>query len=166
MWPGPVPEQNQPATRVEVMFEETVEIWTDGACRGNPGVGGWGVLLKHKGVYKELCGGAALTTNNQMELTAAIEGLKALKRPCTVRIHTDSQYVKNGMTSWIFNWQKNGWKTADRKPVKNADLWRILLFEVRKHKVQWDWVKGHAGDPHNEKADERANQGIEKILQS
>ncbi|MDE2260832.1 MAG: ribonuclease HI [Betaproteobacteria bacterium] len=140
-----------------------VEIYTDGACKGNPGPGGWGALLDCQGKQHELSGGAPQTTNNRMELTAVIEALKALKRPCAVIIHTDSQYVQKGMTEWIQGWQRNGWKTANRQPVKNADLWMILAQEVPRHKIEWRWVKGHAGNPGNERADQLANQGIAGI---
>ena len=139
-----------------------VEIWTDGACSGNPGPGGWGALLRFGDKEKELCGGEAETTNNRMELKAAIEALNALKEPCEVELTTDSQYVKGGMTGWIFGWKKNGWKTANKKPVKNAELWQALDEAVSRHKVNWHWVKGHAGNPENEKADELARLGMEK----
>ncbi|MDJ0614252.1 MAG: ribonuclease HI [Rhizobiaceae bacterium] len=139
-----------------------VEIWTDGACSGNPGPGGWGALLRFGANEKELCGGEAETTNNRMELTAAIEALNALKEKCEVELTTDSQYVKGGMTGWIYGWKKNGWKTANKKPVKNAELWQALDAAVSRHKVNWHWVKGHAGHPENEKADELARLGMEK----
>ncbi len=138
-----------------------VEIWTDGACSGNPGPGGWGALLRFGDKEKELYGGEAETTNNRMELTAAIEALNALKEACEVELTTDSQYVKGGMTGWIFGWKKNGWKTANKKPVKNAELWQALDEAVSRHKVNWHWVKGHAGHPENEKADELARLGME-----
>ncbi|MCF6215717.1 MAG: ribonuclease HI [Emcibacter sp.] len=137
-----------------------VVMYTDGACSGNPGPGGWGAWLisgKHR---KELTGGKAETTNNQMELMAAIEGLKSLKGPCHVTLYTDSVYVKDGITKWIHNWKKNGWRTANRKPVKNAELWQALDAEVDNHDITWKWVKGHNGDPGNEKADELARQGM------
>ena len=137
-----------------------VVIHTDGACSGNPGPGGWGAVLKYNGTVKELKGGAPLTTNNQMELTAAIEALNALKRPCEVELHTDSQYVKNGLTKWIHGWKRNGWRTADKKPVKNAELWQALDAAVQRHKIDWLWVRGHAGDPMNERADQLANEGM------
>jgi ribonuclease HI len=140
--------------------EETVDIYTDGACSGNPGPGGWGVLLKMGSREKELWGGAKDTTNNRMEMTAAIEALKALKRPCKVRLHTDSQYLKNGITSWIRNWKRNGWRTSDKKPVKNVDLWQALEAEIETHDIQWVWVKGHAGHDGNERADSLANRGM------
>lgn len=134
-----------------------VEIATDGACKGNPGKGGWGVVLRMGGTEKELSGGEAHTTNNRMELMAAIQGLQALKRPCRVTLHTDSRYVMDGLTKWIHGWLKNGWKTADRKPVKNADLWQELLAAAKPHQVKWVWVKGHAGHPDNERADKLAS---------
>ena len=130
-----------------------VEIATDGACKGNPGPGGWGVLLRAGGVERELSGGEGLTTNNRMELMAAIQGLEALKRPCQVKLSTDSRYVMDGLTKWIKGWLRNGWKTADRKPVKNADLWQRLLAASEPHRIEWLWVKGHAGHPDNERAD-------------
>ncbi len=138
-----------------------VKIWTDGACSGNPGPGGWGALLRYGDKEKELFGGQADTTNNQMELMAAIEALNALKKPCTVELTTDSQYVKGGMTGWIFGWKKNGWKTANKKPVKNVELWQALDEAVSRHKVNWHWIKGHAGHAENEKADELARRGME-----
>ena len=134
-----------------------VEIATDGACKGNPGRGGWGAVIRHGATEKELSGGEAHTTNNRMELKAAIEGLKALNRPCRVTLSTDSQYVMLGLTKWIRGWQRNGWKTADRKPVKNADLWIELLEAVKPHRIEWVWVKGHAGHPDNERADRLAS---------
>jgi ribonuclease HI len=137
-----------------------VVIHTDGACSGNPGPGGWGAVLQYNGSVRELMGGAPLTTNNQMELTAAIEALNALKRPCEVELHTDSQYVKNGLTSWIHGWKRNGWRTADKKPVKNMELWQALDEAVGRHAIDWRWVKGHAGDPMNERADQLANEGM------
>lgn len=137
-----------------------VTIYTDGACSGNPGPGGWGVLLIYGSAEKELCGGAAETTNNRMELTAAIEALQALKRPLSVRLHTDSTYVKDGITRWIAGWKAKGWKTAAKKPVKNVDLWQALDDAVARHKIDWVWVKGHAGDPGNERADALARQGM------
>jgi ribonuclease HI len=139
---------------------ETVEIFTDGACSGNPGPGGWGALLLYGSHEKEITGGEFETTNNRMELMAAIEALKTLKKPCKVKLSTDSSYVKDGITQWIFNWQKNGWKTANKKPVKNSDLWQDLLEASKTHDLEWAWVKGHSGHPENERADELANQGM------
>jgi ribonuclease HI len=139
-----------------------VVIYTDGACSGNPGPGGWGVLLRWKDTEKELCGGDRQTTNNRMELTAAIQALEALRRPAQVRLHTDSTYVLNGITKWITGWQRNGWQTQSKKPVKNADLWQRLAAAISPHEVTWIWVKGHAGDPGNERADELARLGITK----
>lgn len=140
-----------------------VTLYTDGACKGNPGKGGWGAYLQSGRHSKELFGGEASTTNNRMELTAVIQGLSALKRPCIVHIYTDSQYVKKGMQEWIHNWKARCWKTASKQPVKNAELWQLLDTEVNKHQVHWHWVKGHAGHPGNEKADELANQGVELV---
>jgi len=142
-------------------FHCRFQIWTDGACSGNPGPGGWGALLRYGDNEKELFGGEADTTNNRMELMAAIEALNALKKPCTVELTTDSQYVKGGMTGWIFGWKKNGWKTAAKKPVKNDDLWKALDEAVSRHQVNWHWIKGHAGHEENEKADELARRGME-----
>ena len=142
----------------------TVEIYTDGACRGNPGPGGWGALLRYGGVERELCGGEPDTTNNRMELQAAIEGLKALTRPCQVDLTTDSEYVRNGITRWLEGWKKKGWKTSARKPVKNADLWLALDEENQRHEVSWHWVKGHSGHRENERADQLANRGIDELL--
>ena len=137
-----------------------VQIWTDGACSGNPGPGGWGVLMTFRDEEKELSGGEFETTNNRMELTAAIEALRALKRPCQVDLHTDSQYVRGGITEWLENWKRRNWRTAVKKPVKNDDLWRLLDEETQRHDITWHWVKGHAGDPGNERADELARQGM------
>ncbi|WP_294262545.1 ribonuclease HI [uncultured Sphingomonas sp.] len=134
-----------------------VEIATDGACKGNPGPGGWGALIRHGAREKELSGGEALTTNNRMELMAAIQGLNALKKPCRVTLSTDSRYVMDGLTKWVRGWLKNGWKTADRKPVKNAELWQALIAAAEPHRVEWKWVKGHAGHPDNERADKLAS---------
>ena len=142
---------------------DVVEIYTDGACKGNPGAGGWGALLQSGGKTRELYGGEALTTNNRMELMAVIRALEALKRPCTVRLHTDSQYVQLGISKWIHGWKKNGWRTADKKPVKNADLWRELDELAAKHEIEWLWVKGHAGEEGNERADELANLGAASV---
>lgn len=139
---------------------QRVAIFTDGACKGNPGPGGWGAILRFGATEKELNGAEGLTTNNRMELQAAIAGLSALTRPCHVDLTTDSVYVRDGITKWVHGWQKNGWKTADRKPVKNADLWQALLAAARPHQVSWHWVKGHAGHPENERADALANAAI------
>ena len=130
-----------------------VDIFTDGACRGNPGPGGWAALLRMGGKEKEIFGGEALTTNNRMELLAAIRALQALKRPCRVALHTDSVYVKDGITRWIHKWRINGWRTSDKKPVKNAELWQELVDACEPHRIEWHWVKGHAGHPENERAD-------------
>jgi ribonuclease HI len=143
------------------MAEGKVIIHTDGACSGNPGPGGWGAVLQYNGTVKELKGGEPLTTNNRMELTAAISALNALKRKCEVELHTDSTYVKDGLTKWIFGWKKNGWRTADKKPVKNVELWQALDEAVQRHVIDWRWVKGHAGDEFNERADQLANEGME-----
>ncbi len=140
-----------------------VEIWTDGACKGNPGPGGWGALLRYGDHERELYGGEAATTNNRMELTAVIEALGSLKRRCQVVLHTDSQYVQLGITEWLPNWIRRGWKTAERKPVKNADLWQLLQAAAARHDIDWRWVKGHAGHDGNERADELANRGVESI---
>lgn len=137
-----------------------VEVWTDGACSGNPGPGGWGAILRYGEREKELSGGEPLTTNNRMELLAAISALEALTRPCTVILHTDSQYLRQGITGWIHGWKRNGWKTADRKPVKNDELWKRLDAALGQHKIAWEWVKGHAGDPMNERADALARAGM------
>lgn len=142
-----------------------VVIYTDGACKGNPGPGGWGALLRSAdGSEKELCGGELGTTNNRMEMMAVIEALAALKRPCAVVLHIDSQYVLKGMTEWLVGWKAKGWKTAAKQPVKNVDLWQRLDILVASHTIDWRWVKGHAGDPGNERADGLANQGVEKAL--
>lgn len=146
--------------------EDLIEIYTDGACSGNPGPGGWGALLIYKGVEKELCGGEQLTTNNRMEVMAAIEALKALKRTSHARIHTDSIYLRDGITKWIHGWKRNGWRTADKKPVKNMELWKELEEATTLHQVQWAWVKGHAGHPENERADALARQGMTPYLKS
>jgi len=140
------------------------EIYTDGACRGNPGRGGWGAVLRYKGHEKTLYGAEPLTTNNRMELMAAIRALESLKRPCRVRLTTDSQYVQKGITEWMANWKRNGWKTAAKKPVKNADLWQRLDTAISGHQIQWEWVRGHSGHPENELADELANRAIDELL--
>jgi ribonuclease HI len=139
-----------------------VEIFTDGACSGNPGPGGWGAILRYGAAEKELCGGEADTTNNRMEMTAAIRALETLKRRSTVRIHTDSNYLKDGITRWIHAWKTRGWKTADKKPVKNVDLWQRLEAALEHHHVEWVWVRGHSGHPENERADALARSGIPK----
>ena len=138
-------------------------MYTDGACKGNPGPGGWGVWLTSNGHEKELFGGEPVTTNNRMELLAVISGLGALKERCTVQLYTDSQYVRQGITTWIHNWKKRGWLTTDKKPVKNSDLWRELEAATLQHDVHWHWVKGHSGDPGNERADALANQGVDSV---
>jgi ribonuclease HI len=142
---------------------DQVELYSDGACQGNPGPGGWGVLLRFRGNEKELSGGEPATTNNRMELTAVIRGFEALTRPCRVVVTTDSQYVRNGITVWIQRWRRNGWRTADRKPVKNSDLWQRLDELVSAHEVEWHWVKGHAGHPENERADRLATAAIARL---
>jgi ribonuclease HI len=142
---------------------DVVTIYTDGACKGNPGPGGWGALLRWGDHEREMFGGAPATTNNQMELTAVIRALESLKRSCDVDVHTDSQYVKNGIESWIHGWKRNGWKTADRKPVKNAELWRELEAQAARHRVRWHWVRGHNDNPGNERADALANRGVADI---
>ncbi len=144
------------------MSDPEVIIYTDGACKGNPGPGGWGVLMISGEHRRELCGGETLTTNNRMELTAAIEALRALKRPTNARLFTDSSYVKQGIETWIHGWKRNGWRTSDKKPVKNSDLWQTLDALVATQKVEWRWVKGHSGDPGNDRADALSNQGIPK----
>jgi len=144
-------------------METPVDIYTDGACKGNPGPGGWGVVLRYGAHEKELFGGERRTTNNRMELTAVIRALQALTRPSVVDVHTDSQYVQKGISEWIAGWKARGWKTADRKPVKNEDLWRELDALAAAHRVRWHWVKGHAGHPENERADALANRGVESV---
>ncbi len=142
-----------------------VDIHTDGACSGNPGPGGWGAVLSYKGKTREICGGQAETTNNRMEMMAAIQALEALTRSVDARLHTDSTYLKDGITKWMARWKANGWKTAKRKPVKNIDLWQRLEAALIGHRVEWRWVKGHAGDPGNERADALANQGMAEYLE-
>ena len=144
--------------------EASVHIYADGGCRGNPGTGGWGVLLQAGASEKELWGGEANTTNNRMELTAVIRALEALKRPTKIHVHTDSQYVQKGISEWIHNWKRNGWRTADKKPVKNADLWQVLDALTKQHEIKWLWVKGHAGNPGNERADSLANRGMDEFM--
>ena len=143
-----------------------VVMYADGACKGNPGPGGWGVYLKSGEHQKELCGGQPDTTNNRMELTAVIQGLQSLKKRCSVDVYTDSQYVRKGVLEWMPKWKLNGWKTSDKKPVKNSDLWKILDESSMVHLVRWHWVKGHSGDPGNEKADALANLGVEQLLKN
>lgn len=145
------------------MTEAIVDIYTDGACSGNPGPGGWGAILRSAGHEKELFGGEPSTTNNRMEMTAVIRALQALTRPVQVRVHTDSQYVQKGISEWIHGWKRRGWKTADNKPVKNDDLWRELDQLAALHQIQWLWVKGHAGHPENERADELARRGVDQV---
>ncbi len=144
---------------------KNIEIFTDGACRGNPGPGGWGALLRYGDVERELFGGEPDTTNNRMELQAAIEALRALSQPCSVDLTTDSVYVRNGITTWLEGWKKKGWKTAARQPVKNVDLWQALDLENQRHQVRWHWVKGHSGHVENERADQLANRGIDALPQ-
>lgn len=141
----------------------TIEIYTDGACKGNPGPGGWGALLRYNGTEKTLKGAEKNTTNNRMELTAAIKALEALKRPCTVALYTDSQYLRQGMTEWLVQWKKKGWRNSKKEPVKNADLWQKLDELSFQHQIQWHWVRGHSGHPENEMADALANQAIEEL---
>lgn len=144
--------------------KQKIDIYTDGACKGNPGPGGWGAWLSFGESEKSLHGGEAMTTNNRMELTAVIRALEALKKPCDVRIYTDSVYVQKGITEWIVGWKARGWRTADKKPVKNDDLWKMLDVLVVNHRIEWLWVKGHAGNAGNERADTLANQGVESYL--
>lgn len=146
------------------MAADKVEVFTDGACRGNPGPGGWGALLRYGEREKELYGSERETTNNRMELMAAIIALESLKRPCEVILTTDSQYVRKGITEWIAGWKRRGWKTADKKPVKNQDLWQRLEFATHKHKIHWKWIKGHSGHEENERADQLANRAIDELL--
>jgi len=142
----------------------SIEIYTDGACKGNPGPGGWGVLLRYNGTEKTIYGGEKLTTNNRMELMAAIKALEALTRSCEVELFTDSQYLRQGMTSWLHQWKKNGWRNSKKEPVKNADLWQQLDSLASSHQINWHWVKAHAGHPENERADALANQGIVELM--
>ena len=155
-----------PITNHASASTDVIDIYTDGACKGNPGVGGWGVLMQSGGRTRELHGGETLTTNNRMELMAVIKALEALKRPCHVRLHTDSQYVQLGISKWIHGWKKNGWRTADKKPVKNADLWLQLDELAAQHDIEWLWVKGHAGHDGNERADELANLGCASVIRA
>jgi ribonuclease HI len=150
---------------IERNADNVVEIFTDGACKGNPGPGGWGVLMVWKGHEKTLHGGETSTTNNRMELTAVIQAMRALKRSSRVRLHTDSQYVQKGITEWLTEWKRRGWKTSSKAPVKNADLWRELDQLVHRHHIEWRWVRGHAGHPGNERADQLANLGVKSIPQ-
>ena len=152
-----------PTAAAEKPNEKIVDIYTDGACSGNPGPGGWGVLLRYDGHEKELYGGEPLTTNNRMELMAAIMALETLKRPVKARLHTDSQYLRNGITEWVANWKRKGWRTADKKPVKNVDLWQRLDAALAHHTVHWHWVRGHAGHDLNERADELAREGVAEV---
>jgi ribonuclease HI len=145
-------------------MSDSVEIFTDGACRGNPGVGGWGVLLRYKGEEKILSGGELATTNNRMEMMAAIQALESLKRPCRVCLTTDSQYVKKGVTEWLADWKRRGWRTSAGKPVKNMDLWQRLDLAVQRHEIEWHWVRGHTGHRENELADQLANQAADEIV--
>ena len=143
-----------------------VHAFTDGACSGNPGPGGWGCVLRFGDQEREIFGGADLTTNNRMELTAAIEALKALSEPCQITLTTDSTYVRDGITKWLANWKRNGWKTASKKPVKNQDLWQVLEAQAARHQVEWYWVKGHSGHPENDRADALANEGMQQVRDS
>jgi len=145
---------------------DTIYIYSDGACKGNPGAGGWGALLVTDGHRKEICGGEANTTNNRMEMTAVIRALESLKRPSTVEVHTDSQYVQKGISEWMAGWKRRNWRTADGKPVKNQDLWLQLDALSQLHRIEWKWVRGHAGHPENERADALANQGVLQALQN
>lgn len=155
---------DSPDNTIAPLRRNIVEIFTDGACKGNPGPGGWGALLRYAGHEKEIFGGEAVTTNNRMELLAVIRALASLNRPCLVKLHTDSKYVQQGISEWIHSWKKRGWLTADKKPVKNADLWRELDEQAARHQVEWLWVKGHAGHDGNERADLLANRGVEEII--
>ena len=148
------------------MNADTIYIYSDGACKGNPGAGGWGALLVTDGHRKEICGGESNTTNNRMEMTAVIRALESLKRPSTVEVHTDSQYVQKGISEWMAGWKRRNWRTADGKPVKNQDLWLQLDALSQLHRIEWKWVRGHAGHPENERADALANQGVLQALQN
>jgi ribonuclease HI len=163
---GPVRYFHRPCGGLERHLLNHVEIYTDGACKGNPGPGGWGVRLQSGQHVHELFGGELGTTNNRMELTAVIEGLKALKRPCKVTLYLDSEYVRKGITEWIHGWKAKGWRTAAKQPVKNVELWQALdhVVSTAGHQIEWRWVKGHAGDPGNERADALANQGVDQVL--
>jgi len=143
-------------------MSDEIEIWTDGACSGNPGPGGWGAVMRSAGHLKEIYGGDPATTNNRMEMIAVIEALNALKRPSKIKLHVDSTYVKDGLTKWIKGWKRNGWKTADKKPVKNQELWMAMEEACARHDITWKWVKGHSGDPNNDRADELARQGTDE----
>jgi ribonuclease HI len=153
---------NNEAASEDKVEGKVVDLYTDGACKGNPGVGGWGVLMRYGETEKRLCGGERDTTNNRMELMAVIEGLKSLNRACKARVHTDSQYVQKGISEWLPNWVRRGWKTAAGAPVKNKDLWLLLAEQAARHQVEWFWVRGHNGHPGNEAADALANEGIKK----
>ncbi len=153
-------EQDRTIIRVSMSDNKVVDLYTDGACKGNPGLGGWGVLMRYGGHERTLCGGERDTTNNRMELRAVIEGLRALNQACTVRVHTDSQYVQKGISEWMPNWIRRGWRTAGGGAVKNQDLWQALSEEAKRHHVEWHWVKGHAGHAENERADALANEGV------
>jgi ribonuclease HI len=155
--------EDQVGSEEQVVSDDAIDLFTDGACSGNPGPGGWGAILRWRGHEKELSGGERATTNNRMELLAAIRGLESIKRPARVRIHTDSQYVKNGITTWIKSWKARGWKTADKKPVANVDLWKELEAAVAPHEVTWHWVRGHSGHPENERADALARGAIAEM---
>jgi len=161
--PGTAADEEVTSPLRDARAEDVVDIYTDGACSGNPGPGGWGAILRWRGVEKELSGGENPTTNNRMELTAAIVALESLKRPAAVRLHTDSMYLRDGITKWIHSWKKNGWKTADRKPVKNADLWQRLDAAQATHRIEWHWIRGHAGHPENERADALARAAIAEL---
>ena len=159
-----MPADSTTVAEVQETSQDTeVEIWTDGGCKPNPGPGGWAAILRYNGHERELSGGDPATTNNRMELTAVIRALQALKRPSAVQIHTDSQYVQKGISEWIHNWKRRGWLTADKQPVKNVDLWQMLDELASAHQIDWRWVKGHAGHPGNERADQLANQGIDEL---